>query len=189
MNCLKNNRGLSLIEIMVALSILAVVGAIAVPQFTNYRKSAAYSALEQSTTNTQRAFQLCRATKAFTECNTLSLINMPGLDAAATESPNGNTSWCTDAEQDISGDPVKACIQFNSDGTIRETVSKKYCFKNKTVVGQTCTAGYEAACDDIAYGKGPCGDKPDPAAFCTGANQSGCMTTAARGVCASGECS
>ncbi len=203
MNCLKrtisNNRGLSLIEIMVALSILAVVGAIAVPQFANYRKAAGYSSLEQSTTNTKRAYDLCRATKSFGECNTLALINMPGLDGSATESVNSTISWCTDAEIDISGDNVKACIQFNSGGGVEETTNKRYCFKDGTSgsncgsqPGQTApvVGTYQSQCDTIAFNKGPCGDVDDPDGFCSGAGQTKCMSSgdSKAGVCTSGAC-
>ena len=37
MNCLKNNKGLSLVEILVAVSIIGIISAIAIPQFANYR--------------------------------------------------------------------------------------------------------------------------------------------------------
>ena len=194
MNCLKNNRGLSLIEIMVALSILAVVGAIAVPQFANYRKSAAESALQQSTRNTEQAFKLCRATKQFSLCDELTEINMPPLGGTTPgeSKATGGASWCADTEVDISGDPVKACIQFNSDGTTSNTVNKRYCYKDGTGHADCANNQYDTSApgscpngDTVQFSDGVCEADGD----CSGGAK--CMQTgaAANGACASGTCS
>ena len=194
MNCLKNNRGLSLIEIMVALSILAVVGAIAVPQFQNYRKSAAYSALGQSVRNTQRAFSLCRATNAFESCDTMSEINMPKLGGTQPGESQGSNKWCADGKIKISGEDVNTCIEFAGSGNPVITSNRKYCYTPQT--GDNCTAGRDKnaqadtskpACnEDLKFAGGPCLDD----SVCDGrVSGDKCDSATANGTCSAGVCS
>ena len=58
---IKNNKGFSLIEIMVALGLLVVIGGIAVPQYNEYRKTARTRAVDATIGQVEQAVGACIA--------------------------------------------------------------------------------------------------------------------------------
>ena len=178
MNCLKNNRGLSLIEIMVALGILGVIGAIAVPQFTKYRRTAIYTAVGESLNNVARSAAVCIAANGYAGCNSLSKINMPQLEGG--QASTGQTALCVDTVQTIAGEEFKACVSINGSGTSTTTTNKRFCYTDDdSTTGTdsdgntfTCGSGHKQgyidgdtatnACNEtLAITNGPCVGQAD----------------------------
>ena len=86
---LKNNRGFSLVEVLVAVTIIGIIAGIAIPQFQDYRKQASKVAGETSVGNIERAFQNCIVLKDFNSCNSLSDLGVACKDC--TSSDDGGT--------------------------------------------------------------------------------------------------
>ena len=167
---LRNNKGLSLIEIMVVVGIIAVVAGIAIPQFNQYKKTAGYTALDASLTNVARAHNVCIATDTFDNCKSLSQIKITveGNKNAGGTSPK----FCADIDSDIGGEDIKACVAVDSSaGTVKRTSNRKFCFVDDTTTSCgascTCAAGYalpsgQAACiETLKYAQGPCAATTD----------------------------
>ena len=199
MKILRNNRGFSLVEVMVSLGIMAVIGAIAVPQFTKYRRTAAYTAKGQSLKNIARAANVCIAANGYKGCDTMSKIGMSELTGG--ESSDQKDALCTDTEETIAGEVFKACISISASGSTSTTTNKRFCFKDVVTQTPACGAGYKNGYDDtdantrtatascketLELARGPCtsdadcktGDTCQPTA-----NESG-ECTVADGTCA-----
>ena len=186
---LKNNKGLSLIEIMVVVGIIAVVAGIAIPQFNQYKKSAGYTALDASLTNVARAHNVCLATQQFSSCNDLEKIKI-----SVTGNVNkGGTSpkFCADIDTEIGGETIKACVSVDSsEGTVTKTANRQFCFKD-TATGTACATGNSNNTWD-AKATNCTGDTLDLAKPCKTATAStdcpsatygGCKPTPESGVC------
>ncbi len=196
MNCLKNNKGLSLIEIMVALGILAIVGAIAVPQFNRYRSDAGYQAQRQSLVNTANAFNVCMATKVFDSCDSLSElnINLPSENTSGFTQAAGGTggNFCADSQSIIGGVDVRSCVSITgATGSSSITSNQRFCFNDggaQTIAAApnncnsgaqfNCTTGYDTTCTS------QCGDELTTTTCTDNAQCSGgCHTASNTGEC------
>ena len=63
-------------EVLIGVTIIGIISAIAIPQFTDYKNQAAKVASDTSASNIGRAFTNCLALKDFSRCNTLALIGI-----------------------------------------------------------------------------------------------------------------
>ena len=132
MNCLKNNRGLSLIEILVAVSIIGIISAIAVPSFLDYRETASLTAVNTTASNIAKAYSLCKATRA--SCANLGDLNITCDICGETEVTSAG-GFCTDMTQKVGGNQeFKACVNIKSDGEIEKTYGGnfKICYVTST---------------------------------------------------------
>ena len=186
---MKENKGFSLIEILVAVSIIGILTGLAVPKFNSYNRASQNSVISITLQNIKQSFKMCDMVQGFSNCNSTEKIKK-NLRADQTESKNGTTSWCVSSDFKVGGNQVKVCVQFNNSSAnkFKTTLSKRYCYKDQD--GSGCTANtYNATCDTIVFEKGQCGDESNPNKYCTDRGQTGCMPTGITGVCASGECS
>ena len=199
---LKNKKGFSLVEILVAVSIIGIIGAIAYPQFQDYRANASKVAGDTSIGNIERAFQNCIVLKTFAQCDSLSDLGVACADCSDSVDSNTNpTKFCAAINKTIGGDQFKVCAQF--EGSKR--TAKSYggsLFKDIKVCADKvtgCTGSNAATVDNINHiqaeakectGPGQCTagsytckqtGTPSVSAACVSVNTSG-------GTCASGVC-
>ena len=198
---LRNKKGFSLLEVLVAVGIIAIISAIAVPQYTANRENAARVAGDTSITNIDKAYKHCVALNAHGDCNSLIKLKVTCPDCASTISGD---KFCAQIEKTAGGKTFRACIDFD-DG---ETVGRAYggsMFKDiklcHTKVASCTNTNLNkakaarpgaiecAGASDVGTGK-KCGvaTTTDSGTACVTTNSCDPIAVA-KGVCASGECS
>ena len=104
MKILRNNKGLSLVEIMVALGLIGILGAVAVPQFRKYQRDARYGVVRSMLTVPYRTFEVQESLghniASLSEGFLWARIKSKDKgDFSKTFSKNaGNTKWCLKVE-------------------------------------------------------------------------------------------
>ena len=97
---LLNQKGFSLIEIMVALGLITLLTALAVPQYNNYKKSVRYGVVRSMLLIPHRTAEiegsLGNGIASLTEADLLSKIKSKdkGDFTATFNTDSGNTKWC-----------------------------------------------------------------------------------------------
>ena len=163
---MNHNKGLTLLELLVAIVILGIISAIAIPQYTGYKKTTEYNALNVDLQVIRRQLGVCMAlTQDIDECKTKGKLDLDikGLtdDIGAN---SAGTDFCAQIDRTIAGETVKSCIQIKVDSGIveQQTFSKKMCVKNNDPdpdpAGVNCADdAYQPACgDDLLFDKGTC---------------------------------
>ena len=141
---LKNKKGFSLLEVLVAVGIIAIISAIAVPQLTGNKRQAAVIVGDTSISNIMRAYNQCIALKAVTSCNSLAALEVtcPDCDGKYHQT-NG---FCAHIKKSVGDDSFSACVQINGKKITRSyggaLISEgKICHKLVTDAGN-CKAGH-----------------------------------------------
>ena len=120
MNCKKlSNKGFSLIEILVAVSIIGIISAIAIPGFQNYRKDAATVAGTTSVQNIAASFTNCQVLKTFGECDSMAEL---GVNCSDCTEKNGTDKLCIELEKTVGGDDFKACFSVDNTASPQEVL-------------------------------------------------------------------
>ena len=111
---LKSKRGFSLLEVLVAVAIIGIITAIAVPSYQANRTEAAKVAGTTSIANIYKAFQNCLVLKAFSACNSLGGIGITCPDCeSSSDSTAGAEKFCAHIEKESGGQTFKACISVD----------------------------------------------------------------------------
>ncbi len=170
-NITKNNKGFSLLEVLVGVSIIGIISAIAVPQFVTYRETSALTASDTSLKNMSKAYNLCVATK--TSCTSKAALN---IDCATCAEPEINgQDVCFEIKTVVSNKTFQACLSRAASGTVVTKYGGDFKFCTYTTVspGTPAVVATTEICD------------ANPDCSTTQANTTGaCLTTGtAVGVC------
>ena len=118
---LKNKKGFSLLEVLIAVAIIAIISGIAVPQFTAQRNNAAKVASDTSAGNIAKAFKNCVALNPFGSCDSLSDIKVPCPAGSTCDSGGTGGKFCAHLWKGDAGSDFKVCISIDSAGTETRT--------------------------------------------------------------------
>ena len=154
---LKNKKGFSLLEVLIGVTIIGIVGAIALPRFANYQETAAVTAAVSTGKNVAKAYNLCTATKAV--CGSMANLNISCETCKVAI--DGASAFCVPMIQTISGKDFRSCVSISKgNGKITQTYGGQFKFchqkcKNTTPgncqnVGDVVTTGTLTKCDNNA---------------------------------------
>ncbi len=143
---LLNQRGFSLMEVLVAVAIIGIISAIAIPQFTANRNTAARVAGDTSVSNILKAFNNCLVLKSYTSCNSLSALRVSCPDCKS-ETDDTNKTFCAHIKKGgtAANPDFAACVSIDADQdpqvvtrSYGGSLLKKICHVEKVASG-TCT--------------------------------------------------
>ena len=120
---IKNNKGFSLLEVLVGVSIIGIISAIAVPTFTEYRNKAAITASDTSASNIIKSFRNCMSLNTFNSCNTLSGLNIGCPAGADCNSGGASGRFCAHIKNGTAGggDDYNVCVSATIGGSVTRT--------------------------------------------------------------------
>ena len=120
---LKNKKGFSLLEVLIAVAIIGIISAIAIPQFADQRENAAKVASDTSASNIAKAFQNCVVLNNFSSCDSLPELKVSCPGGSVCDSGGTAPNFCAHLKRGTAGqDDFNVCVSVNStSGTISRT--------------------------------------------------------------------
>ena len=134
---LKNKKGFSLVEVLVAVGLIAIITAIAVPQFQDYREQTGLVAGNTSVSNIARAYQNCMALNAFANCDSLEDIKIEC--AECTNATLGTAPpFCANYSNPAGGKAFRMCVSVDANNKVTKTVGGDIKVCHETCAGAGC---------------------------------------------------
>ena len=104
-------------EVLVAVAIIGIISAIAIPQFNQQRKDAAKVASDTSASNVIKAFNNCQVLKGFSACNSLTEIGITCPTGSTCAQGATSSRFCVDLKRGTSGqDDFNICVEMQANG-------------------------------------------------------------------------
>ena len=128
-------------EVLVAVGLIAIISAIAVPQFQDYREQTGLVAGDTSMGNIARAYQNCISLNSFTECNSLSKIKISCSDCSDLATLQTSAPYCANYKKDAGGKEFKMCVSIDSNGSVSKTIGGDFQVCHKSCTGGGCGTG------------------------------------------------
>ena len=166
---LKSKRGFSLVEVLVAVAIIGIISAIAVPQFTANRNTAARVAGDTSISNILKAFNNCLVLNSFAQCNSLGALKVNCPDCQSV-SPTGTRIFCAHISKGgtATTDPdFAACVSINASGN-NHVITRSY--GGTLLTGGVCQVEKIASTDSGPTCPGASKTAMSPPKSCTNTN-------------------
>ena len=137
---LKNKKGFSLIEVLVAVGLIGIITAIAVPQFQDYREQTGLVAGNTSVSNIAKAYQNCMALNAFTDCDELDKIKISCAECSDA-TLGAEPPFCANYKTTAGGKEFRMCVSVDANNSITKTIGGNFKVCHNTCTGSACPGG------------------------------------------------
>jgi len=104
-------KGFSLIELLVVVTIIGVLAAVAIPVYNNYRRNAAQSAILSSLNTVGKAFAACLTLNQWGDCDSIGEMQVSCPGCMNDSSDTGMSSFCTNVSNEVGGTTYTGCLQ------------------------------------------------------------------------------
>ena len=138
---LQSKKGFTLMEVLVAVGLIGIITAIAVPQFQDYREQTGLVAGNTSVGSMARAYQNCMVLKSFAECNDLSKINISCSACSSGSGARTEPPFCANYKATAGGKDFRMCVSVDEDNAITKTIGGNFKVCHNTCSGADCPNG------------------------------------------------